>query len=34
MAIAECSRVPVPLEEKDAGRLAACIRVERAMVAA
>jgi oligopeptide/dipeptide ABC transporter ATP-binding protein len=31
MAIAECSRVPVPLEEKDNGRLAACIRVEPAM---
>jgi hypothetical protein len=34
MAIAECSRVPVPLEVKEPGRLAACIRVEPAMVAA
>jgi len=34
MAIAECSRVPPPLEAKEPGRLAACIRVEPAMVAA
>jgi len=34
MAIAECSRVPPPLEVKDRGRLAACIRVEPAMAAA
>ena len=34
MAIAECHRVTPPLEEKRDGRLAACIRVEPAMVAA
>jgi oligopeptide/dipeptide ABC transporter ATP-binding protein len=34
MAIAECRRVTPPLEEKRDGRLAACIRVEPAMVAA
>jgi hypothetical protein len=34
MAIAECHRVTPPLEEKQDGRLAACIRVEPAMVAA
>jgi oligopeptide/dipeptide ABC transporter ATP-binding protein len=34
MAIAECHRVTPPLEAKEAGRLAACIRVEPAMAAA
>ena len=34
MAIAECRRVTPSLELKDRGRLAACIRVEPAMVAA
>ena len=34
MAIAECQRAEPPLEEKAAGRQAACIRVEAAMVAA
>jgi len=34
MAIAECSRVVPPLEEKAPGRLAACIRVEPALVPA
>jgi len=34
MAIAECQRVTPPLEAKQAGRLAACIRVEPALVPA
>jgi hypothetical protein len=34
MAIAECRRVTPPLEAKQDGRIAACIRVEPAMVAA